>query len=446
MLDSYEGGGAAALASQQPGSSHQAGEHQAGVEGQQSDRQEQARQHLRELLRVFGTQVNGGVVPELVSLRFVHFYCKVLLPGDRPWFFRMVCSELGLDVAAVEAATRQWRAALEKSSGSQLQAEALHRSAERLGASTRPLYTQILVPIAQLEGGIDFLVRMRADLLEVTRAHPAFAGPLRALSEHLRQALAGWFSPGLLQLTTIGWGSAHGALLEKVMQYEAVHPMSGWQDLKRRLSPTDRRVYAFMHACLPGEPLVLLHTALSSTPPTSMAQLLPGHGSSDGGGGGVSSEGTAGGAGSSGGSLPPTVATFYSISSTQPGLSGVDLGHFLIKRAAEAVQAEFPSVRTLVTLSPVPNFRAWLMARLAYKAQQEALLAARAGGDSGGGVSGDGVGGGDGSGGGDSAASPLLSEADGASLAAAARALPPHAQQDSYALAGSRLVSSAPRK
>lgn len=105
----------------------------------------------------------------------------------------------------------------------------------------------------------------------------------------------------------------------------------------------------------------------------------------------------------------PTVAVFYSISATQRGLTGVDLGNFLIKQArggsgclclrcgvqrgrpgvqrcirwpgrclpsstaclhpppahqrpelacpqvAHAVQAEFPSVQTLCTLSPLPG-------------------------------------------------------------------------------------------
>ena len=53
-------------------------------------------------------------------------------------------------------------------------------------------------------------------------------------------------------------------------------------------------------------------------------------------------------------------ATFYSISSTQKGLAGVDLGNFLIKQVAHKVLAEFPAVQNLVTLSPIPAFRSWL--------------------------------------------------------------------------------------
>ena len=55
---------------------------------------------------------------------------------------------------------------------------------------------------------------------------------------------------------------------------------------------------------------------------------------------------------------------FYSISSTQKGLAGVDLGHFLIKQVAQKALAEFPGLRNLVTLSPIPGFRSWLHTQL----------------------------------------------------------------------------------
>ena len=37
--------------------------------------------------------------------------------------------------------------------------------------------------------------------------------------------------------------------------------MYGWEDLKRRLAP-DRRCYIYTHRSMPGEPVVVLHTAL----------------------------------------------------------------------------------------------------------------------------------------------------------------------------------------
>jgi malonyl-CoA decarboxylase len=53
-------------------------------------------------------------------------------------------------------------------------------------------------------------------------------------------------------------------------------------------------------------------------------------------------------------------AIFYSISSCQPGLKGVSMGNFLIKRVAEKLAHEIPTLKTYATLSPVPGFTAWL--------------------------------------------------------------------------------------
>ena len=60
----------------------------------------------------------------------------------------------------------------------------------------------------------------------------------------------------------------------------------------------------------------------------------------------------------------PTTAVFYSISNSQPGLARVDLGNFLIKQVAKKLVKEFDSIKTVVTLSPVPGFAAWLRRRL----------------------------------------------------------------------------------
>jgi malonyl-CoA decarboxylase len=56
------------------------------------------------------------------------------------------------------------------------------------------------------------------------------------------------------------------------------------------------------------------------------------------------------------------VAVFYSISNCQPGLRGVSLGNFLIKRVAEELKRELPQLRVFCTLSPIPAFARWLRA------------------------------------------------------------------------------------
>jgi malonyl-CoA decarboxylase len=64
------------------------------------------------------------------------------------------------------------------------------------------------------------------------------------------------------------------------------------------------------------------------------------------------------------------VACFYSISLGQPGLAGIDLGRFLIKRVAQLLLSELPHLSTLVTLSPIPGFRPWLITKLQQQQQQ----------------------------------------------------------------------------
>jgi hypothetical protein len=129
--------------------------------------------------------------------------------------------------------------------------------------------------------------------------------------------------------------------MEKVATKEAVHPVRSLEDLKTRLGP-DKRVFCAFHPLLPEEPLIFVHVALRHFVPSSMEQVLDTDDQRD----------------------DFNVAAFYSISSTQPGLSGVDLGHVLIKKATKLLQIELSSLNTFVTLSPIPRFRPWLQDKL----------------------------------------------------------------------------------
>ena len=59
---------------------------------------------------------------------------------------------------------------------------------------------------------------------------------------------------GLLTLHQITWDSP-AALLEKLIEYEAVHKISSWDDLKGRLTE-DRRCFAFFHPKMNNEQFV----------------------------------------------------------------------------------------------------------------------------------------------------------------------------------------------
>ncbi len=180
------------------------------------------------------------------------------------------------------------------------------------------------------------IVAMRAKLLARLATHPE----LRAVEADFEHLLSSWFNPGFLNLVQVDWSSP-ASLLEKLIQHEAVHQIDGWSDLRRRLEP-DRRCFAYFHPALPGEPLIFVEVALLDAMPDAIAPLLDRRGSVDDR------------------DDRYRVAAFYSISNCQPGLRGVNLGDFLIKRVAERLQAEVSTLKTFCTLSPIPGFAAWL--------------------------------------------------------------------------------------
>lgn len=184
-------------------------------------------------------------------------------------------------------------------------------------------------------GGTKAALAMRRELLKLLDKRPDLA----ALDYDIRHLLSSWFNPGFLKMHQVDWRSpAH--VLEKIIHHEAVHAIDGWDDLRRRLQP-DRRCFAFFHQQLPDEPLIFVEVALLSEIPDAIGPLVDKK------------------------SLPstnkkPKVAVFYSISNCESGLRGVSLGNFLIKRVAEHLKTELPSLSTFVTLSPIPGFIDWL--------------------------------------------------------------------------------------
>ena len=85
-------------------------------------------------------------------------------------------------------------------------------------------------------------------------------GEVDADFEHLFHS---WFNRGFLQLRPIDWHTP-AVVLEKIIRYEAVHEISGWSDLRRRLDPPDRKCFAFFHPTLADDPLIFVEVALTA--------------------------------------------------------------------------------------------------------------------------------------------------------------------------------------
>ncbi|CAK9833729.1 Malonyl-CoA decarboxylase, mitochondrial [Anthophora retusa] len=217
-----------------------------------------------------------------------------------------------------------------------------------------PDYQWLFIIIGRLENGVKFLVDLRTDILELILENKETNEniTIQQLNITLRDLLLLWFSVGFLHLERITWQTACD-ILQKISDYEAIHPIKNWLDLKQRVGPY-RRCYIFTHPSMPREPLVVLHTALCDTIPNSIKgieeakiRIL----------GGPKKEITF----LEEDKCKIKTAIFYSITSTQKGLQNIELGNYLIKEVAKEVISEFPMISELSTLSPIPNFRIWLL-------------------------------------------------------------------------------------
>ena len=141
------------------------------------------------------------------------------------------------------------------------QAETLRQALES------PRY-RLLQRFAGFPHGMRFLVDLRADLLHFVAEDPL----LKPLDRELETRLSAWFDVGFLELQRITWTSP-AALLEKLVEYEAVHEIRSWKDLKNRLD-SDRRCYAFFHPRMPLEPLIFVEVALTDRLAENVQALL----------------------------------------------------------------------------------------------------------------------------------------------------------------------------
>jgi malonyl-CoA decarboxylase len=241
-------------------------------------------------------------------------------------FFEELADRFGPDESLLDAAVEEWRR-----TGSETAATDLHFASE-------PKRQELFRRLNRAPNGTRALVTMRAHLLKLARENP----DLRRVDRDLAHLFASWFNRGFLVLRRIDWASPAN-VLEKIIRYEAVHEIHGWDDLRRRIDAPDRRCYAFFHPALADEPLIFVEIALTEEMPAAIAPLLR-------------EDRTI---------IDPArarTAVFYSISNCQAGLAGVSFGNFLIKQVVEDLERELPRLETFVTLSPVPGLRFWAKA------------------------------------------------------------------------------------
>ena len=249
---------------------------------------------------------------------------SLLDEAGRLQFFRTLLTDFGPDMEPLVAAVRVFAEAPD-----QRGAEALHHLSE-------PRRQNLFRLLNQSAYGTAHLIDMRADLLAALRDNPELL-PVDKDFQHLFRS---WFNRGFLELRRIDWRTP-AVILERIIRYEAVHEIADWDDLRRRIDPPDRRLYAFFHPRLRDEPLIFVEVALARNMASSIGAILdPARDVISG--------------------KSANTAVFYSISDCQPGLKGISFGNFLIKQVLEDLRAELPHINTFVTLSPIPGFSRWL--------------------------------------------------------------------------------------
>jgi malonyl-CoA decarboxylase len=282
-----------------------------------------------------------GAASGALLARELHGVLGTLDAGDRHGFQRYLATEFQPDKAALRAAAERYLA------------DTTTEAAAALAQAADPPRQELLRRMNMAPGGTGTLIAMRSEITAHLRHEPE----LKLLDADLKHLFASWFNRGFLELRRIDWQSP-AAVLEKLIAYEAVHAIKGWDDLRHRLA-ADRRCFAFFHPALPGEPLIFVEVALVEGLAASMPPLLSRDVEED------TARAQAAGA---------DTAIFYSISNCQDGLRGVSFGNFLIKQVVEELRAEFPQLKRFSTLSPVPGFRRWLTQQLAEESNPDAAL------------------------------------------------------------------------
>ena len=258
-------------------------------------------------------------------------------PQGRDAFFEFLRSDLGAEPPALDAALERYRA------------EPSPETAAALAAAAEPRRQELLRLMNTAPDGTRDILGMRVALLDALARRPE----LKLVDDDFVHMLRSWFNRGFLDLHRIDWRTP-ALVLEKIIEYEAVHQILDWEDLRRRLE-SDRRCFGFFHPSLPDEPLIFVEVALCKGLAGSVTDLLFGEVDPD---------------------VDANSAVFYSISNCQRGLTGVSFGNFLIKQVVRELAAENPKLRRFATLSPVPGFRKWLI-----REAQEGRLPAAPGGE-----------------------------------------------------------------
>ena len=205
---------------------------------------------------------------------------------------------------------------------------------EKVRISSEPGWIELFRRLNSTSNGTYRLVKLRERIRSLND------GDLKALDSGLLKLFKYWFNPSFLVLEKIDWETPAN-ILEKIIEYEAVHEINSWDDLRARLAPKDRQCFAFFHPLIPNDPLIFVEVALTTGIPKSIQKIINLDRQE------IEIENA-------------NTAIFYSISNCHNGLLGISFGNFLIKKVANNLKRELPDLNQFLTLSPLPGFMKWM--------------------------------------------------------------------------------------
>ena len=205
---------------------------------------------------------------------------------------------------------------------------------EKIRISSEPGWIELFRRLNSSSNGTYRLVKLRERIRSLNDED------LKTFDLRLLKLFKYWFNPSFLVLEKIDWETPAN-ILEKIIEYEAVHEINSWDDLRARLAPVDRQCFAFFHPLIPNDPLIFVEVALTTGIPKSIQKIINLDRQE------IEIE-------------DANTAIFYSISNCHNGLLGISFGNFLIKQVASNLKRELPNLNQFMTLSPLPGFMKWM--------------------------------------------------------------------------------------
>ena len=205
---------------------------------------------------------------------------------------------------------------------------------EKIRISSEPGWIELFRRLNSSSNGTYRLVKLRERIRLLNDED------LKTFDLRLLKLFKYWFNPSFLVLEKIDWETPAN-ILEKIIEYEAVHEINSWDDLRARLAPIDRQCFAFFHPLIPNDPLIFVEVALTTGIPKSIQKIINLDRQE------IEIE-------------DANTAIFYSISNCHNGLLGISFGNFLIKQVASNLKRELPDLNQFMTLTPLPGFMKWM--------------------------------------------------------------------------------------